>query len=531
MKGTMEGGTSDDGTCCLRDYGRRSTSCGYCEVGTATAHHVEIGTLDVMQYQKLLNRGWRRCGMWLYQPVLEASCCRTIAMRVRAVDWKPNKELKKCVRRMDAYLNGERRNKAGKLENTQEVRNAQKERTKSMCENALENAWKRCMEQKNMDGPRCPAWKVTTPSKKARTKFQIDLCCSTPFSMAAWLLKRGDTIDPHTIAVDVIKNLQAEGTPIERMQAEQGFINIFLFKGSEVQKDEEERPRKINQMATEGCKSVARENKHPQQKHRLDITIVPARFEEESYELFFLYQTQIHKQAPSAVSRSHYLDFLVSTPFPCTNNALAREENRQGTPCPEWHGYGTFHHQYKIDGKLVAVGVVDILPECLSSKYLFWHPDYHDLSLGKYSAIEEIQWVARVQKTHRQLQYYYPGYYLPSCPKMAYKAIYQPAGLLCPLTYKWVPFSNFDHSLFQAGSPLPRLRLGAQETSHETPTDIYGTKVVVQVSDGKALTVLFRDIMLNQSNAAAGKELYTRIMMWHSAVGPDVAKQAYYLLN
>lgn len=531
MRGTMEGGTSSDGACCLRDYGRRSTSCGYCEVGTATAHHVEVGTLDVVQYQKLLNRGWRRCGMWLYQPVLEASCCRTIAMRVRAVDWKPNKELKKCLRRMDAYLDGEKRNKAGKLDHTQAVIDTKKDETKNMCENALENAWKRCMESTNMDETKSPAWKVTAPSRKACAKFRMDLCCSTPFSMAAWLQKKGETIDPHTIAMDVVKNLQTEGTPIERVQAERGFINIFLFKGDEVQKDEEERPRKINRMAIGECNGVAKENKQMQEKHKLNITIVPARFEEEAYELFYLYQTQIHKQAPSTVSRSHYLDFLVSTPFPCSETTSASVETRQGPSGHEWHGYGTFHHQYRIDGKLVAVGVVDILSECLSSKYLFWHPDYHELSLGKYSAIKEIQWVAEVQKTHQQLQYYYPGYYLPSCPKMAYKAIYQPAELLCPVTYKWVPFPSFDHSLFRADSPLPRLPPDAHEHSQGAPTDIYETKVVVRISDGKALTVLLRDIMLNQSNAAAGKELYTRIMAWHSAVGPDIAKQAYYLLN
>lgn len=29
--------------------------------------------------------------------------------------------------------------------------------------------------------------------------------------------------------------------------------------------------------------------------------------------------------------------------------------------------YGTYHQLYRVDGKLVAVGVVDILPKCLVS--------------------------------------------------------------------------------------------------------------------------------------------------------------------
>lgn len=54
---------------------------------------------------------------------------------------------------------------------------------------------------------------------------------------------------------------------------------------------------------------------------------------------------------------------------------------------------GGFHHQYRIDGKLVAVGVVDILPKCLSSVYLFYDPDYEFLSLGTITALKEIEWV------------------------------------------------------------------------------------------------------------------------------------------
>ena len=38
-------------------------------------------------------------------------------------------------------------------------------------------------------------------------------------------------------------------------------------------------------------------------------------------------------------------------------------------------------------GKLIAVGVLDILPNCVSSKYFFYDPEYSFLSLGTYSAL------------------------------------------------------------------------------------------------------------------------------------------------
>ena len=93
-----------------------------------------------------------------------------------------------------------------------------------------------------------------------------------------------------------------------------------------------------------------------------------------------------------------------------------------------------------IDGRPVSVDVIDILPRCLSSKYLFWDPDLALLSLGKYSALQEIGWIKENQAHCPSLQYYYLGYYIHSCSKMRYKAAYRPSELLCPLRYQWVPF-------------------------------------------------------------------------------------------
>jgi arginyl-tRNA---protein transferase len=99
---------------------------------------------------------------------------------------------------------------------------------------------------------------------------------------------------------------------------------------------------------------------------------------------------------------------------------------------------------YRIDGKLIAVGVVDILPKCLSSVYCLYDPDYRGLSLGKLTALKEMEWVQQASQHYdrQQLQYYYLGYYIHSCAKMKYKGSYEPSELLCPETYDWVPLSQ-----------------------------------------------------------------------------------------
>ena len=151
-------------------------------------------------------------------------------------------------------------------------------------------------------------------------------------------------------------------------------------------------------------------------------------------------------------SYGSFFQFLVESPFkplngttttskttqipPSTASAAAAANNTPRDalqavrlPC------GTYHQQYRVAGMLVAVGVVDILPQGLSSVYLFYHPQFaRDLvPLGKYAILQEIQFTRSLQ-----IPYYYLGYYIESCTKMRYKAEYRPSELLCPTTYRWV---------------------------------------------------------------------------------------------
>ena len=97
---------------------------------------------------------------------------------------------------------------------------------------------------------------------------------------------------------------------------------------------------------------------------------------------------------------------------------------------------GTYHQHYRINGLLIAVGVLDILPRGLSSVYLFYNPSFSQsiLPLGKLCAVREIEYCRDVLC----LPYYYMGYYLHANPKMQYKSDYAPSYLLCPKHYRWV---------------------------------------------------------------------------------------------
>lgn len=105
---------------------------------------------------------------------------------------------------------------------------------------------------------------------------------------------------------------------------------------------------------------------------------------------------------------------------------------------------GSYHQHYLINDKyLIAVGVVDILPHCLSSVYSFYDPYLSNiLNLGKVTALYEIYWVKMALHYRPALKYYYLGFYIHSCQKMRYKAEYKPSELLCPCRGVWVGFED-----------------------------------------------------------------------------------------
>uniref|UniRef100_A0A8C2A494 Arginyl-tRNA--protein transferase 1 n=1 Tax=Cyprinus carpio TaxID=7962 RepID=A0A8C2A494_CYPCA len=141
-------------------------------------------------------------------------------------------------------------------------------------------------------------------------------------------------------------------------------------------------------------------------------------------------------------------------------------------------GYGSFHQQYWLDGTIVAVGVLDILPSCVSSVYLYYHPDFSSLSLGTYSALREIAFTRQLQQQSPKLSYYYLGFYVHSCPKMRYKGQYRPSDLLCPETYTWVPIERC----------IPRLDISAYSRLNEN----------AQAGDARALKELSRVLVLHR---------------------------------
>lgn len=104
-----------------------------------------------------------------------------------------------------------------------------------------------------------------------------------------------------------------------------------------------------------------------------------------------------------------------------------------------------------MDGALVGISVIDVLPASVSSVYFVWDPDWAWAALGKVSALYELGLVRRMAAAGTGVKWLYmgeflmlasleltaTGYWIATCPKMLYKGEYEPSFLLDPGTNAW----------------------------------------------------------------------------------------------
>lgn len=136
----------------------------------------------------------------------------------------------------------------------------------------------------------------------------------------------------------------------------------------------------------------------------LSVTWHPARFDEESYQLYRQYSLDKHG---SIASERNYRDFLIDS------------------------AVDTIMMRYYLKAKLVAIGWVDLLSASLSSVYFAYDTEMSKRSLGVFSILKEIELAEQLNKTFLHL-----GFWVDNCQSMSYKDQYRPHELL--INGKWV---------------------------------------------------------------------------------------------
>ena len=139
-------------------------------------------------------------------------------------------------------------------------------------------------------------------------------------------------------------------------------------------------------------------------RHRnadLQVQAVRPAFSEEYYELYARYIEQRHADGDMyPPNREQFSTFLVrDLPF-------------------------SRFYEFRLNGRLLAVAVTDVLPNGLSAVYTFYDPDEEQRSLGRFAILWQIAETARLG-----LHAVYLGYWIKNCRKMNYKTQYRPIEL------------------------------------------------------------------------------------------------------
>ena len=130
----------------------------------------------------------------------------------------------------------------------------------------------------------------------------------------------------------------------------------------------------------------------------IKVTTSPAEFDQEQFELYQRYAKARHSDGNMANFKpAEYMDFLTSS----------------------W--CETVFFEFRVDTRLAAVAVTDLLPDGLSSTYTFYDPDLSHLGLGVFTLLWQIN-----HSQERGLQWLYPGYWIKQCSKMSYKNKFKP---------------------------------------------------------------------------------------------------------
>jgi arginine-tRNA-protein transferase len=87
----------------------------------------------------------------------------------------------------------------------------------------------------------------------------------------------------------------------------------------------------------------------------------------------------------------------------------------------------TLELSYRLEGRLVAVGLVDVEPRALSAVYCYFDPGLGARSLGVFNVLRLVE-----ECRLRGAPFLYLGYQVAGSPKMEYKAAFRPHELLGP---------------------------------------------------------------------------------------------------
>lgn len=399
--------------------GHGNRYCGYCKAkqDTRISYDFRAIRLTVSDYQDLLDRYFRRSGKYCYRPTNNSTCCPNYSISCMASKFLLSRSQRRCIERMNSFLLIGDDNDLSKKLKLEYHGDGQSNRFDQLVS-------KKLMTKDEFE--------KLESSNKLRDKRFIRSCKNKA---------KHDNIDLNeAIRIVIEKNVSRYNKPLLNLED-------YLYP--------------TNKSRIHGIEP----------KHNLNIKLHPSEsfaslaIQDEKVDLMQRYQLAVHQEDESHWTTERYAEFLAYSPLITEqitdyshvgqsikyikdgDNLCASLADTSNyfllKPPPLPTHYGSYHCLYYLDDKLIAVGVLDVLPKCITTVYFYYDPEYSFLNLGIYSALLEISMVRQLYKNYlrpanqSQLKHYYLGFYIHSCKKMHYKPTFRPSYLQCNETYQY----------------------------------------------------------------------------------------------
>ena len=478
------------------------SECGYCKKKDSSfSFGTVINSYPVDKYERMMKDGWRRCGSYVYIPNLEKSCCKLYTHRLNVEDFKINKDQKKVMKRFRKYLSGEYEQNLEKKEKKEEKK--EEKTTGGVVDKIMEkiekilidyikqekyidiiNKYINSVDKNNL----IQKLNQTHVRKNTNKKFKFDYSIDFIFIIRKII---ESTVDKNKNQFNEYDNLQKDlfnhfksfynsENEILELSAQTGHINIIdkSKKNNDHIKIEKENKNEIKieqnkkdkKMKIEKKEKI-KEQKEQKEKYTFDyfneIVNEPEiylplkhvytleltdkiKMNDEKYKVYKKYQKIVHKESDFEISKENYNESWGLSNLVDNKGIKLPEDLAKKTKHPEIYPkkYGCYNLIHRIDGKIVAVGIIDILPNYLSSVYLYYDTDYQFLDLGVVTAILEIEYARSFHDLiDNNFKYYTLGFYSENVQKLRYKGFYHPSQILDRFTMNYVFLKDVQNIL------------------------------------------------------------------------------------
>lgn len=385
--------------------------CPYCERPESDRADMMICNSEFIPYdifEKLMERGWWRTGNVFFQPQIDKICCPSFAIRMPARKYQLTKNHRRLLNRWrDFLLYGDPR-----WENR---------------DTALTNG----ISQEgtvSLHHPHNASYMTPTQTCKLPTQTADD----TPTG------SKVRTFPDPVVRKSKTPVRRGEGPDLSKPpcgKAREMRIKRALEKKPSSSTNQRQPPDQVKTSLLEILRDHETQLEQATPKHKLEVKLVARNDPEmkdslrDFFSLYDRFQDSVHlgKSKFKTISDLHW-GFI--------NSPLRPQGEAGGRPL------GTYHMRYYLDGELIMLSVLDILPHYLVSIYFIYNPHIRFLQPGIYTCLREIALIQELQKTSPELVYYNLGFFNDFSPKISYKKQFKPTEILCPITNAYVPLER-----------------------------------------------------------------------------------------